>query len=49
MSHSGSSLKAGADVPIALFGQGLVLVVGAAVLELGGGDIQNALPGTGGG
>ena len=41
-------VEAGADVPIALFGQGLVLVVGAAVLELGGGDIQNALPGTGG-
>ena len=41
-------VEAGADIPVAFFGQGLVLVVGAAVLKLGGGDIQNALPGTGG-
>ena len=41
-------VEAGADIPVAFFGQGLVLVVGAAVLKLGGGDIQNALPGAGG-
>ena len=41
-------VEAGADIPVALFGQGLVLVVGAAILKLGGGNIQNALPGAGG-
>ena len=35
-------VKAGAHVPVALFGQGLVLVVGAAVLKLGGSDIEDA-------
>ena len=32
------------DIAVAFLGQGLVLVVGAAILKLGGGDIQNALP-----
>ena len=37
-------VEAGADIAVAFLGQGLVLVVGAAILKLGGGDIQNALP-----
>ena len=41
-------VEAGAHVPVALFGQGLVLVVGAAVLKLGGGNVQDTAPGTGG-
>ena len=38
-------VEAGADVVVALLGQRLVLVVGGAVLHLGGGDVQNALAG----
>ena len=41
-------VEAGADVHVALFRQRLVLVVGAAVGELGGGNVQNALPRAGG-
>ena len=42
-------VEAGADVPVALFGQGLVLVVGAAVRKLGGGNVQDTAPGRGSG
>ena len=38
-------VEAAADVHVALFGQRLVLVVGAAVRELCGGDVQNTLAG----
>ena len=41
-------VEAGANVHIALFRQRLVLVVGAAVGELGGGNVQDALPRAGG-
>ena len=41
-------VEAGADVHVTLFRQRLVLVVGAAVGELGGGNVQNALPRAGG-
>ena len=41
-------VEAGANVHVALFGQWLVLVVGAAVGELCGGDVQNTLAGAGG-
>ena len=41
-------VKAGADVHIALFRQRLVLVVGAAIGELGSRNVQNALPRAGG-
>ena len=41
-------VEAGADVVVAALGQRLVLVVGAAVRELGGGDVQDALAGAGG-
>ena len=37
-------VEAAAHVAVALFGQGLVLVVGTAVLKLGGSNVQNALP-----
>ena len=37
-------VKAAAHSQVALLGQGLVLVIGAAVGELGGGNVQNALP-----
>ncbi len=45
MSHSGSSVEAATDRVVAALGQRLILVVGAAVLELRGRDVQNALPG----
>ena len=38
-------VEAGSNIAVALFGQGLILVVGAAILELGGGDVQNAARG----
>ena len=41
-------VEAAAHIPVALFRQGLILVVGAAVLKLGGGNIQDAFPRTGG-
>ena len=41
-------VEAGADIHIALFRQGLVLVVGASIGELGGGNVQNTLPRAGG-
>ena len=41
-------VEAGADIHVALFRQRLVLVVGAAIGELGGGNVQNTLPRTGG-
>ena len=41
-------VEAGADVHVALFRQRLVLVVGAAIGELGGGNVENALPRAGG-
>ena len=41
-------VEAGADVHVAFFRQRLVLVVGAAIGELGGGNVQNALPRAGG-
>ena len=37
-------VEAAAHVAVALFGQGLVLVVGTAVLKLGGSNVQDALP-----
>ena len=37
-------VKAAAHSQVALLGQGLVLVIGAAVGELGGGNVQNAFP-----
>ena len=37
-------VEAASDIGISLFGQRLVLVVGAAVRKLGGGDIDNPLP-----
>ena len=37
-------VEAAAHVAVALFGQGLVLVVGTAVLKLGGSNVQNAFP-----
>ena len=37
-------VEAAPHVQIALFRQRLILVIGAAVRELGGGDVQNALP-----
>ena len=40
----GIVVEAAADVVVALFGEGLILVVAAAVAELGGGDVQDALP-----
>ena len=44
MSQQRVIVEAGAHVPVALFGQGLVLVVGAAVLKLGGGNVQDTAP-----
>ena len=41
----GVVVEAGAHGQIALLGQGLVLVVGAAVRELGGSNVQQTLPG----
>ena len=41
-------VEAAAHIPVALFRQGLILVVGAAILKLGGGNVQNALPCPGG-
>ena len=38
-------VEAAAHGEVALFGQGLILVIGAAVGELGGGDVQNTLAG----
>ena len=38
-------IEAAADVVVALLGQGLVLMVAAAIAELGGSDIQDALTG----
>ena len=40
----GVVVEASADVVVAFLGEGLILVVAAAVAELGGGDVQNALP-----
>lgn len=37
-------VKAAAHSQVALLGQGLVLVIGAAVGELGGGNVQDAFP-----
>lgn len=37
-------VKAAANRQIALFRQGLILVIGAAVGELGGGDVQDTFP-----
>ncbi|MNO32640.1 hypothetical protein D3C76_226370 [compost metagenome] len=39
-------IEAGADFVVAFFGERLVLVIRAAVFELGSGDIQNTLSGT---
>ena len=39
-------VEAGTDIGIALLGEGLVLMIGGAVLVLRGGDVDDALPRT---
>ena len=41
-------VEASADVAVSLFGQRLILMVSTAILKLGGRNVQNALPCTGG-
>jgi len=42
----GVVVEAAADVVVAPLGQGLILMIGGAVGELDGGNVQNPLPGT---